>query len=358
MPDRLQYELDGRRQGRALRFPPMALLTLVENAVRHGIDPSEEWRPHRGRRRADDDGGACIWVARHRRRHDETAPAGTGLTNLRERLAAFYGADALDCETAARPARRCVSGACAQRLHAAPRRSCSLRPRVMNESPAAPRALIADDEPLLRERLAALLARLWPELQVVARGAQRARGGRAVRRSTQPEIVFLDVHMPGLNGIEAARAIARRARDRLRHRLRAVRGAGLRAGRDRLPGQALRRAAAGRHGAAPAGSGCTSACRALPRRPTRGSSTTAARPACRARCASVTPAPATVAAMDPRLGGHEREADPGRAGRLPALGREVHAGGVGRRRGADPQDDPRTGRRARPASASCRCTAR
>jgi DNA-binding LytR/AlgR family response regulator len=73
------------------------------------------------------------------------------------------------------------------------------------------RALIADDEPLLRERLALHLARLWPELQIVA----QARNGReAIELFDEhlPEIVFLDVHMPGLNGIEAARAIGARAR--------------------------------------------------------------------------------------------------------------------------------------------------
>jgi DNA-binding LytR/AlgR family response regulator len=72
------------------------------------------------------------------------------------------------------------------------------------------RALIADDEPLLRERLRVHLGRLWPELQVVA----EARNGReAVELFDlhQPEVVFLDVHMPGLNGIEAARSVGRRA---------------------------------------------------------------------------------------------------------------------------------------------------
>jgi DNA-binding LytR/AlgR family response regulator len=74
----------------------------------------------------------------------------------------------------------------------------------------APTALIADDEPLLRERLASHLARLWPELKIVA----QARNGREAVElfdDLGPDIVFLDVHMPGLNGIDAARAIARRA---------------------------------------------------------------------------------------------------------------------------------------------------
>ena len=71
-------------------------------------------------------------------------------------------------------------------------------------------ALIADDEPLLRESLRRQLARLWPELSVVA----EARNGREAVELFDihlPQVVFLDVHMPGLNGIEAARSVARRA---------------------------------------------------------------------------------------------------------------------------------------------------
>ncbi len=71
-------------------------------------------------------------------------------------------------------------------------------------------ALIADDEPLLRTSLREHLARLWPELSVVA----EARNGREAIELFElhaPQVVFLDVHMPGVNGIEAARSIARRA---------------------------------------------------------------------------------------------------------------------------------------------------
>jgi DNA-binding LytR/AlgR family response regulator len=73
-----------------------------------------------------------------------------------------------------------------------------------------PTALIADDEPLLRDALTRLLAQAWPELQVVA----QARNGReAVEHfeAQQPDICFLDVHMPGVNGVEAAQQIGRRA---------------------------------------------------------------------------------------------------------------------------------------------------
>jgi DNA-binding LytR/AlgR family response regulator len=73
-----------------------------------------------------------------------------------------------------------------------------------------PTALIADDEPLLREALARQLADAWPELDVVA----KARNGReAIKQfdALRPDVCFLDVHMPGLSGVEAAHHIGRRA---------------------------------------------------------------------------------------------------------------------------------------------------
>lgn len=73
-----------------------------------------------------------------------------------------------------------------------------------------PTALIAEDEPLLRKALVRLLGQAWPELDVVA----QARSGREAVESFEallPDICFLDVHMPGLSGVEAARMIGRRA---------------------------------------------------------------------------------------------------------------------------------------------------
>jgi DNA-binding LytR/AlgR family response regulator len=71
----------------------------------------------------------------------------------------------------------------------------------------APRALIAEDEPLLAEGLQADLAASWPALQVVARvgdGLTAARQALALR----PDVCFLDIRMPGATGLEAAQALA------------------------------------------------------------------------------------------------------------------------------------------------------
>jgi len=73
-----------------------------------------------------------------------------------------------------------------------------------------PTALIADDEPLLRDALARQLGEVWPELDVVA---QSRNGREAIRHfeARHPDVCFLDVHMPGVSGVEAAHHIGRRA---------------------------------------------------------------------------------------------------------------------------------------------------
>jgi signal transduction histidine kinase len=95
MPDRLRFEIALAPELEGVRFPTMALLTLVENAVRHGIDTSEEGgRIEVGGRRDAASGEVTLWVADTGVGMAETAAQGTGLANLRARLLAFYGADA------------------------------------------------------------------------------------------------------------------------------------------------------------------------------------------------------------------------------------------------------------------------
>jgi glucose-6-phosphate-specific signal transduction histidine kinase len=95
MPDRLQFGIEADDSAKDLRCPPMTLLTLVENAVRHGIDPSEEG------------GRIDIRVLRRGNRlsiivadtgvglRDSGDGLGTGLATLRERLQLLFAGDAL-----------------------------------------------------------------------------------------------------------------------------------------------------------------------------------------------------------------------------------------------------------------------
>lgn len=73
----------------------------------------------------------------------------------------------------------------------------------MSDAPGSLRALVADDERLLREQLKSRLAAVWPELQVVAE-AQNGDEAVALAESLRPDVVFLDIRMPGMTGLEAA----------------------------------------------------------------------------------------------------------------------------------------------------------
>lgn len=71
------------------------------------------------------------------------------------------------------------------------------------------RALIAEDEPILAALLAKTLQQLWPELDIVAmapNGLAAVEQGLALR----PEVLFLDIRMPGQTGLEAAEELAER----------------------------------------------------------------------------------------------------------------------------------------------------
>ena len=71
-----------------------------------------------------------------------------------------------------------------------------------------PTALITDDEPLLREQLKSRLKKLWPELNVSAEAVNGAEA-LALFEEHEPDVVFLDIHMPVMTGLEAARLIGR-----------------------------------------------------------------------------------------------------------------------------------------------------
>jgi DNA-binding LytR/AlgR family response regulator len=71
----------------------------------------------------------------------------------------------------------------------------------------APTAVIADDERLMRDQLVDTLKEAWPELAVVG---EAANGHEAVAmvHSLEPDVAFLDIRMPGMDGVQAAQALA------------------------------------------------------------------------------------------------------------------------------------------------------
>lgn len=74
----------------------------------------------------------------------------------------------------------------------------------MSRRPA--RAILADDERLMRDQLSLALQQVWPELRIEAQARNGQEALEAVKQ-WRPDVVFLDIRMPGMNGIDTARAI-------------------------------------------------------------------------------------------------------------------------------------------------------
>src|SRR5262249_22922726 len=79
------------------------------------------------------------------------------------------------------------------------RRFMSLMSRVDSN----PRAIIAEDEEVLREQLRERLSALWPQLEIAAEVEDGIAALHALEART-PDILFLDIQMPGLSGLEVA----------------------------------------------------------------------------------------------------------------------------------------------------------
>jgi DNA-binding LytR/AlgR family response regulator len=74
----------------------------------------------------------------------------------------------------------------------------------------APTAVVADDERLMRVQIIARLKEAWPELSIVGE-ASNGHEAIAIVQRLEPDIAFLDISMPGMDGIQAARALAGQA---------------------------------------------------------------------------------------------------------------------------------------------------
>jgi DNA-binding LytR/AlgR family response regulator len=74
-----------------------------------------------------------------------------------------------------------------------------------------PTAIVAEDEPTLREQLVEQLGQLWPELAVLGVAADGVQALRLLDEH-RPDILFLDINMPGATGLEVARQASGRSR--------------------------------------------------------------------------------------------------------------------------------------------------
>src|SRR5262252_8556351 len=81
-----------------------------------------------------------------------------------------------------------------------------MNPRDPETAPA-PKAILAEDEPLLADELSELLQALWPQLDIVARAGDGVEALHAIEAHA-PDLAFLDIHMPLLSGLDVARRVS------------------------------------------------------------------------------------------------------------------------------------------------------
>ena len=157
MGPRLAFDIDADAELRAHPFPPGLLISVVENAITHGLEPQAE-------------GGNVRIEAKRQGDRLSVTVADTGAASPKPRLVPARASGSRTCATVS--PRSMARGDASPSTQATPRGA-----RASIEIPLAEHrirmttALIAEDEPLLRAQLKARLAEAWPELEIVAEAA-------------------------------------------------------------------------------------------------------------------------------------------------------------------------------------------
>jgi CheY-like chemotaxis protein len=190
---------------RCAAFPPMMLISLVENALKHGVDPRCECSSV-AVSAVERDGKLVVSVADYRGRHRAETGRRRGLSNIRERLKALHGPRRASCSRKMRRAASSPRSKCRCRKASSPRpqRPAPRRHELAGHGGHRGRRTVPAGAAALAPRAALARSRGRP------RDARRARRGPVVEEHS-PALFFLDIHMPGVNGLEAARQIGSRA---------------------------------------------------------------------------------------------------------------------------------------------------
>ena len=238
--DRLQIVWDLAPDTLDAAVPTLLWHPVLENAIRHGVTPLGGPGPHRyrlsprGRRPGPGDPGQRQGAPARREspggRGPPQHPRAGRVSSTARGLASPWSP-----RWAEAPSRR--SG-CPTRPATEPTRRCRCAQRPGGAGRMTLRVVVADDEPIGRQRLVRLL-QAEPETEVVAACADGEEAVEAIREHV-PDLVLLDIQMPRLDGFEVVAALgeAHQPGSHLRDGARPVCGAGLRGPCLRLPAEA------------------------------------------------------------------------------------------------------------------------
>lgn len=197
---RLRFTVTVPPELESFRIPPGMLITLVENAIKHGIEP---YAPggEISLTAAREDGRVAVTVA----------DTGAGLcAEPGQGSGSPTSASAWACFAARAPVSRSARTSPGGSWRGSSCRTSPVRAARTKVMTGRPTAIIAEDEELMRTRLCEALAAAWPELAIVSEVGD-GDAALAAFDENAPSVAFLDIRMPGMTGLEVAAEIGSRS---------------------------------------------------------------------------------------------------------------------------------------------------